>query len=163
MPVGGEDDLLRSGEAVDDLLRIAGGADDVTQRLHARRAIDVADDLVVRILLEPLAELIRWTAIGQRAPRVEIGEQHLLVGVEDLRRLGHEMDAAEGDDFRLRPGRLLRELQGVADEVRQILDVGVLVVMSEDHRIELFAQPLDLAQQLISLGQRRAHGDILTS
>jgi hypothetical protein len=60
-----------------------------------------------------------------------------VLGVEDLRRLGHEVDAREADDVGLRLRRGLRELQRVADEVGDVLDLALLVVVREDDGVAL--------------------------
>jgi len=124
---------------------------------------------VAGILLEPAGELLRRAAVGQGTAGVQIGEQHLLVGVQDLGRLGHEVNAAEDDHLGLGGGRLLRELQRVAHEIRDVLDLRVLVVVGEDHRVQLLAQALDPAQERLALrhgpfrrgrlaGERQRHG-----
>ena len=54
-------------------------------------------------------------------------------GDEDLGRLGHEVDAAEHDRLGLGGGRLAREAERVADVVGDVLHLGHLVVVGEDH------------------------------
>jgi hypothetical protein len=49
------------------------------------------------------------------APGVGVGHHHDPVRVENLGRLGHEPDAAEGDHVALEIARLAREFQAVAD------------------------------------------------
>ena len=45
--------------------------------------------------------------------------------------------------------RRLRELQRVADEVGEILDLALLVVVREDHRVALALEALDLGLELL--------------
>ena len=52
------------------------------------------------------------------------GSSTVLLRAQDRRRLGHEVDAAEGDHLLGRGGRLLREAERVADEVGDVLDLG---------------------------------------
>jgi hypothetical protein len=59
------------------------------------------------------------------------------------------VDAAEHDDVGLGLGRGLRELQRVSDEVRQVLDLGLLVVVREDHGIALGLELLDPLLELV--------------
>ena len=66
-------------------------------------------------------------------PGVEVGQQHGLLGREDRRRLGHEVDAAERDHVVGGSGRLDREAERVADVIGDVLDLGQLVVVGEDH------------------------------
>ena len=42
----------------------------------------------------------------------------------------------------------LRQLEAVADEIGQVLQFGLLVVMREDDRVALLAQPVDLGAQV---------------
>src|SRR4051794_28598562 len=66
------------------------------------------------------------------------------------------MDPRENDQARLallgRPG----ELQAVADEVRHVLDIGLLVIMGEDHGLFIAFESLDLGEEVIGNGS--AHG-----
>src|SRR5207237_7748937 len=57
VPIRGENDRRFRREAPHNLLRVRRSADDVGKRFHARGAIDVADDLVTWVLLEPRGEL----------------------------------------------------------------------------------------------------------
>ena len=43
--------------------------------------------------------------------------------------------------------RLLREAERVADEVGDVLDLGTLVVVGQDHRVALATQAFDPVQQ----------------
>ena len=87
--------------------------------------------------VDEVAELVGRAAVGERAAGLQIGDHDRALGVQDLRRLGHEVDAAEGDHVALDLLRGLRELERIADEVREILDLGFLVVVGEDHRVAL--------------------------
>ncbi len=59
----------------------------------------------------PGAEAVDRAAVGERAARREVGDHDDALGVQDLRRLGHEMHAGEQDDVRGRLLRLLGELR----------------------------------------------------
>ena len=59
-------------------------------------------------------------------------------------RLGHEVDAAERDRVGIGRGRLPREPERVADEVRDILNLGNLVVVGEDHGAALGGERANL-------------------
>ena len=50
-------------------------------------------------------------------------------------------------------GRCLRELQRIADEVGEILDLGLLVVVRQDHGVALALERADLG---LELGGRHA-------
>ena len=77
-------------------------------------------------------------------PASASGNQHDLVGIEELRRLGHEMHARHDDDARVALGRLARERQAVADHVGNAMeDLWRLVVVREDDRVALALEPED--------------------
>ena len=110
MAVRGEDHGLPI-ELPEHLHGIRGGADDVAQRLHLRRAVDVGDHLGTGVLLDESLELIGRAAVGQRAARLEIRHHHLAGRIQDLGGLGHEVDPAEDDHVLLDPGGRLGEGQ----------------------------------------------------
>ena len=45
-------------------------------------------------------------------------------------------------------GGLARQIEAVADEVREVLDLRLLIIMREDDRVALALQPLDLGEQV---------------
>jgi len=150
--VGGEDD--RVGDLAQDRLGRGGRDDDVGERLHGRRAVDVGGDGVARVLPEPLGEEGRRAAVGERAAGLEVGDDDRLLRGQDLRRLGHEVDAAERDDP-LRGGQALaRQLERVADEVGQVLDLGLLVVVGQDEGVPLLLQAEDRLGEVGRRGRR---------
>ena len=81
-----------------------------------------------------------------------VGQQDGLVGAEDRGRLGHEVHAAERDHRLVDLRRGLREAERVADVVGDVLDLGHLVVVRQDHGAAL-------ARQLADLGLHR--GDVV--
>ncbi len=98
-------------------------------------AIGIRLGAVERLELLPgLHHRIDVGHVGHRAARGQIGQDdRLLRACEDVGGLGHEVHAAEDDRLRvrLRPGRV-RELEGVADEVRIRHDLVALVEVAED-------------------------------
>ena len=44
--------------------------------------------------------------------------------------------------------RLAGQIEAVADEIRKVLDLGLLIIMGEDHGVALVLQALDLAKQI---------------
>src|SRR3546814_1126202 len=78
-------------------------------------------------MLRPEArELFGRATVLEAAPRVHVGQHDDLFGRQYLRRLGHELDAAEGDDLGIGVRGLARQFERVADEIR-----------SEEHTSEL--------------------------
>jgi hypothetical protein len=102
------------------------------------------------------SELLGRAGVFKAAAGIHVWQHHDLFGAEDLGRVGHELDSAKRDHIRVGIGRHLAQLQTVADEIRQILNVRCLVVMRQDNRIALLAQPVDLRAQV---GASR-HGDV---
>src|SRR3546814_6514538 len=90
-------------------------------------------------MLRPEArELFGRATVLEAAPRVHVGQHDDLFGRQYLRRLGHELDAAEGDDLGIGVRGLARQFERVADEIGEILNLGLLVIMrSEEHTSEL--------------------------
>ena len=64
------------------------------------------------------------------------------------------MHAAEDDDVGGGFLRRLRELQRVAERIREILDLGLLIVVREHHRVALLAQARDLRFEVEGRGDR---------
>ena len=104
--------------------------------------------------------------VGHRAARGEIGQDHVdrVVG-EQVRRLGHEVHAAEDDELRSPLDRFLRrhlaELQAVAAEVGVADDAVLLIVVREDEEVVPQPPPLPVdravdlvfAQVVVALGE----------
>ena len=84
-------------------------------------------------------ELLGRAAVLQAAAGVHVGQHDDLVGRQDLGGLGHEADAAEGDHVGVGRRRLARQIEAVADEIGEVLDLGLLVIMREDDRVALLA------------------------
>ena len=104
--VGTEQDLrLRPvllPDVIDDLNRVRRGAAVVGLGLDFGRRIDVHDDDGAGMLGLPGAKLIGRDRVGERAAGVQVRDQDGLLRRQHGRRLGHEMDAAEGDHRRPR-------------------------------------------------------------
>ena len=154
--VGAEEDLglgaVLAQDVLDDLDRVGGGAAVVGLRLDLGRGVDVHhDDRVGAVARLPVAQLARGDRVGERAAGVEVGDQHRLVGREDRSRLGHEVDAAEGDHRSAGGGRLTREPERVAGVIGDFLHLGHLVVVGEDHGVALARQLAHLARHLLDL------------
>ena len=146
--VGGEDDLLVRRQLRDDLLGRGGGDDDVAVRLHRCRAVDVGQRDMVGVRGAEGGKFLRRTAVLQAASGAHVGEDHGLLRAQDLRHLGHEADAAEGDDVGIGLGRLLRQVEAVADEIREVLQRRFLIVMRQDDGVAFLAEAIDLGAQV---------------
>ena len=138
--VGAEQDLgvLAVGlvDVAHDVDRVGRGAAVVGQRLDLGGRVDVHHDDPVRVLRAPGGELVGVDRGRQRAAGVEVGDQHRLLGAQDRGRLGHEVHAAEDDRRSPSAARgLPREAERVADVVGDVLDLGHLVVVGEDHGV----------------------------
>ncbi len=105
-------------------------------------AVDIGDRGDVLVGIEHLPELAPGALhLGQtchvrhRAAGVEVGQNHLLLGLgQDVGHFGHEMHAAEYDVLRLGLRRELGKFQRIAGKVGVGVDVGALIVVAEDDR-----------------------------
>ena len=149
--VGAEQDLgvvaVLAPDVLHHLDRVRRRAAVVGLGLDLGRGVHVHHHERARVLGLPGAQLVGGDRVGERAAGVEVGEQHRLVGRQDRGRLRHEVDAAEGDHVGLGVGRLAREAERVAHEVRHVLHLGHLVVVRQDHGVPLLRQRPDLALQ----------------
>ena len=148
MPIGAEDYLLRRVDLREDRLRARTGDDDVGQRLHLGRAVDVGQRDVVGVRGAKRGEFFRRTGILQAAAGVDIGQHHDLFRAQDLGGLGHEPHSAKGDDLGIGRGGLAAQFKRIADEIGQILQFRLLIIMRQDHCLALDAQPVDLGAQV---------------
>ena len=135
--VRAEQHLGVGGDRLHDVDGVRRRAADVGLRLHRRRGVDVADDDGTGMLGLPRPQLVGGDRVGEAAPGALVGDQHGLVVAEDLGRLGHEVDAAEHDRRRLGCGGDAGQAERVADVVGDVLDLGQLVVVGEDHGVAL--------------------------
>ena len=132
---------LRVGRRADRAAVPAGERLDGRGRVHVGDRSDDVGDVVaehVEQLVPGVLDLADAGHVGHRAARGEVRQDHrLLVGREDVGRLGHEVHAAEDDVRRVRPGRsLLRQLEAVAGDVGELDDLVALVVVTEhEHRV----------------------------
>ena len=72
--VGTEDDLLVLRDLVEDDLRARRGDDDVAERLHRRRAVDVGQRHMVRVRGAERGELVGRAAVLEAAAGVHVGQ-----------------------------------------------------------------------------------------
>ena len=117
---------------------------------------------MVRVRRAERRELVGRAAVLEAAAGVHVGQDHDLFGRQDLRRLGHEADAAEGDHLGVGRRRLARQIEAVADEIGEVLDLRLLVIMGEDHGVALALQPLDLGEQVEALQAVRSERSFLS-
>ena len=119
------------------------------------RGVDVADDGVIGIIAPELAHRLDRAAIHQAATGAAVGDHDHAVGIERLGGFGHEPHAAKGDHVAFEITGLARQLQAVADDVGQLLDLGFLVVMRQQDGVAALFQ----FQDLFGDSGRGQHGD----
>ncbi len=91
------------------------------------------------------AQLVGRDRRGERAAGVEVGDEDGLLRAEDRRRLGHEVDAAEDDRVSASVAAASRESPSESPtKSRDVLHLGHLVVVGEDHRVPLGGERADL-------------------
>ena len=146
------DDLVALAvQMLDYLERNAGGHHPVGPRLHRRRGIGIDHDYMVGMGIAEGGELVDGAAQIQGALSLQGRHQHPLVRAQDLGGLPHE--AHTGHDQGL-CGVITTEashLEGVADETAgglgQRLDLGIRVVVGNQHGLTRLEQCLDLGDQ----------------
>ena len=146
--VGREQDRLVLGQLVDDVFGVGRGDDDVGKRLHLGRAIDVGEGDVVRMGGAEAGEVVGRAGFLQRAAGVGIGQHHRFVGAQDLRHLGHEADPGKNDHIGVRGRGPAGQVEGIADEIGQILNLPVLVIMGQDDGVLLTLEAVDLGPRV---------------
>lgn len=103
---------------------------------------------MIRVLRAEASERLGGAAIGKGTARPYIRHHDFARWVEDFRALGHEMHAREKDEISARSTRRSRKLQAVTDEVRDILDIRLLVVVSEKHGVFELLKPFDFLKKI---------------
>ena len=78
--------------------------------------------------------------IRHRTAGVVTGKKHPFIGVKYLRAFRHELYSAENYILLIGRFRLLCKLKAVAAEIRGVLNLYRLVVMSKDKRVLFFFQ-----------------------
>ncbi len=147
--VRSENNLLVFWERAHQFLGVARGADKVGEGFYLCRAIDVADNHVVGMFGLEFLEILGLAALGQRATGFHIGQQHLAAGIENLCRLGHEMDTAEDDDVGRSLLCFLCQSKAVAYVIGEFLYLMPLVIVTENDSIFFFFQSQDFLFQLL--------------
>jgi hypothetical protein len=128
----------------------------------AADCVGVDDHRAVRMLVAERGELVGRAAQVQRAGRVQVRHQDGLFRAEDLGRLAHEAHA--GDDQRLRgvvaaeARHFQRVRHAAAGFLGQVLQVGIDVVVGDQHGFTLLQQAADAVLQRGLLGDFERDG-----
>ncbi len=165
VPVRAPDDLVALAVEVFDYLKCnAGRHHPVRPCLHRRRGIGIDHHYVVGVGIAEGREFIDGTAQIERTLGLQGRHQYPLVRAQDLGGLPHE--ANPGDDQGLRgmiptkAGHLERVTDETATGLGQCLDLGIRVVVGNQHGLTLFQQCLDVCDQgRFLLGGQRGRFD----
>ena len=146
------DDLVTLAvQMFDDLQRDAGGHHPVRPRLDRRRSIGVDHHDMVGMGVTEGGELLDGAAQIKRALGLQRRHQDSLVGAQDLGGLAHEAHPGDDQGLCLMIAAKAGHFEGVADEttgfLRQRLDLGIRVVVGDQHRLALLEQCLDVCDQ----------------
>jgi len=147
--IGGENDRPIARNLSHDIHRVGTGADNIAHRLNFGGAVDIRHHQMIGVGGFESGEGVGGAAIGEGAPGVEIRKQNLFVGVEDFRRFRHEVNPGKNDDIGTRFGGFAGESEGVPDVVGDVLDVGILVVVGQNDRVQVFFQGRDRLEQVV--------------
>ena len=96
------------------------------------------------MLLLPAADLVDVGVGGEGTERAEIGREHTLVRLfHNRENLIHEQDGSFEQDFRVRLGALLRQIERIADRVGDVLDVRRRIVVRQNVSVFFFLETGD--------------------
>ena len=99
---------------------------------------------MIRIPPTVLADVFRFAAVHQTATRFPVRRHHDSGWVQNLSRLRHEPDTAECNDVSLILQGLPRQFQTVAHNIGNLLDLRLLVVVSQQDGAALALKIEDL-------------------
>ena len=102
---------------------------------------------MVGVVAQELGQILGAARIGERAPRLGVGDQHLTIGAEHLCGLGHKVNTGKEDHTSVGLCRLDSQRERVAYEVGHLLHFGCGVVVSEDHSLLLGFECCDLLSE----------------
>jgi hypothetical protein len=141
-----EEDVSSGRDRGHDLDRVRGRAADVRFGLHLGAGVDIGDHDGARIFGLPGPELRRGDRIRQGTAGLAVGDEHRPFRAEDLRGLRHEPHPGQHDRAGRTGGGEPGQRQRIADVVGDVLDLGGLVVVRQDHRVPLRGQPPHLVR-----------------
>ena len=131
-----EDDAIRTPftrRPFNDSRSVRRRAAHVAFGFHIGRSVDVSNDRHARKALLDQAHIRACDRSGERAARAHVRDQHRFLRRQNLRGLGHKVDAGLYDDGGIRLRRFARELQRVASEIADAVeDLGGHVIVRED-------------------------------
>jgi hypothetical protein len=88
--------------------------------------------------------LRRGATVGKGASGVEIWKENSFLWTQNLCGFGHEMNAGKHNHVCIGRRSTPGEVKTVADKIGYILNFGLLVIVSEDNRVQLALKPPDL-------------------
>ena len=152
MAVRAPDDLVTlTVQMFDDLQRNAGGDHPVGPCFHRCRGIGIDHHDVIGVGIAEGGELVDGTTQIKRALGLQRRHQHPLVGAQDLGGLSHEAHTGHDRGLGCMVATEAGHLQGVTHEATggfcQGLDLGIRVVMGNQHGLARLEQHLDLGDQ----------------
>src|SRR6058998_4122527 len=105
------------------------------------------------MLFLPSSKFISVNGRSQRTSRSKVWKKNGLLGRDDRRGLGHEMDSTEHDHISRGPRRSLRQAERVAHKIRNVLHLRHLVIVRQYDRVPLTLQPQNVRYQpLVRIG-----------
>ena len=135
--VGNEQDVLLR-QLGDDLDGVRAGNAHITPAFDLDRRVDVAHHgQIVAVLGARRIDRLALDHVRHGAVRARLGQQHGLVGVEQLGTLAHKLHAAQHDGLLRQALGELCQVEAVADVIGHGLDLGRHVIVRQDHRVAL--------------------------
>ena len=157
VPIRNKQDFHVRWNPADNLLGIARGNHPVAQSLGSGRTVDVSHGLEFPAILAEhfliSGQFGGRAAVSKAAPCLQVRQQHALGGIKNLGGLCHEMNTAEHNRAIGYLCRRARQLQAVACEVGNRLNLTFLVVVRQNRRIFSNLQGLDFSDNIRDYGR----------
>src|SRR5262249_24398521 len=132
-----EENRLFGRNGVDDLNRVPRGAEDIAFRLHLDGGVDVTHNHVAWVSPPDRPYWLNGTGVHQAACGLAVGYDDNAVRVQNLGRLRHEPYAAKSNHAAFEVTRPARQFQTVTDDIRQFLDLRLLIMMGQKDGLPL--------------------------
>ena len=75
---------------------------------------------------------------AKEQPRLQVRQKHQLIWVQNFGSFRHKVNPRKHNYIGFRRGSLLRQPQGIANIIRNILNVWLLIVMGQNNGIQVF-------------------------
>ena len=110
-------------------LRISRSAYNIRHCLHLSAAIDIGNNLMIRIFIQKFRKLLCRARVCQRTAGTHVRNEHPFFRIKYFCRLSHEMHSCKDYGFRICLFRILRQCKAVSETIRNFLYLRQSVIM----------------------------------